>query len=119
VRLLTENVAWYAGAGGGDGALLSRCVLAAETRDRGALDAVLARARTEENHEVTILALDALARSSAEGDDHRRAADLIAEADALLPAVAHVLDDADRPDRAAAIAATARGTPRGAQRESL
>ncbi len=115
VRLLTENVAWYADAGGGDGALLSRCVLAAETRDQDTLDAVLAQATAEENHEVTILALDALARSSAEGNEQERAADLIAEADALLPAVAHVLDDADRPDRAAAISAT---TARLARRDS-
>ncbi|HYO41146.1 MAG TPA: BTAD domain-containing putative transcriptional regulator [Nocardioidaceae bacterium] len=104
VRLLTENVAWYAGAGGGDGALLSRCALAAETRDQDTLELLLAQAKGEENHEVTILALDALARSSAERGEHRRAADLVAEADALLPAVAHVLDDADRPDRAAVIA---------------
>ena len=72
--LLKENLEWYAGAGGGDGALLTRCLLAIETGDRDSLEAVLALARAEENHLVTVLALDGLARLSAEdGDDVRRA----------------------------------------------
>lgn len=32
---LRENLEWYDNAGGGDGALVSRCVLAAQTDDRG------------------------------------------------------------------------------------
>ena len=48
----------YAGAGGGDGALLSRCLLAAQTDDRDSLEEVLTLARANENHVVTILALD-------------------------------------------------------------
>ena len=34
IALLRENERWYAGAGGGDGALLTRCLLAAETDDQ-------------------------------------------------------------------------------------
>jgi tetratricopeptide (TPR) repeat protein len=104
VDLLKENLEWYAGAGGGDGALLSRCVLAAETDDRDTLEVVLELARAEANHLVTMLALDGLARLDADRGEHARATQLLAEADALRPAVAHQLDDADRPDRAAALA---------------
>ncbi len=102
ISLLRENLEWYAGAGGGDGALLSRCLLAAETDDRNSLEEVLTLARAEENHMVTILALDGLARLSADEGETQRATELVAEADALHPHVAHLLDDADRPDRAAA-----------------
>jgi tetratricopeptide (TPR) repeat protein len=104
ISLLRENLAWYAGAGGGDGALLSRCLLAAETDDRDSLEEVLTLARAEENQTVTILALDGLARLSADEGETERATELVAEADALHPQVAHLLDDADRPDRAAALA---------------
>ena len=104
VPLLRENLEWYAGAGGGDGALLTRCVLAAETDDRDSLEGVLALARADENQLVTILALDGLARLSAVEGEHEHAIELVAEADALHPAVAHLLDDADRPDRTAALA---------------
>ncbi|PKH41044.1 AfsR/SARP family transcriptional regulator [Nocardioides alpinus] len=101
VPWLRENLDWYAGAGGGDGALLTRCLLAIETGDRAALDVVLALARADETPLVTVLALDGRARLSAEDGDHVRARELVAEADALHPVVAHLLDDADRPDRAA------------------
>ena len=104
VSLLRENLAWYASAGGGDGALLTRCLLASETNDADSLDGVLTLARAEENRLVTILALDGLARLSADEGKHERATELVTEADALHPAVAHLLDDADRPDRTAALA---------------
>jgi len=106
ISLLRENVEWYAGAGGGDGALLSRCLLAAETDDRDSLEEVLSAARSGDNHLVTILALDGLARLSADAGEHERATELLAEADALHPAVAHLLDDTDRHDRAAALTAS-------------
>ncbi|GAB2469380.1 BTAD domain-containing putative transcriptional regulator [Xylanimonas ulmi] len=104
VSLLRQNVEWYASAGGGDGDLLSRCVLAAETRDRDALEVVLALARATASQEAAILALDGLARLSAQEGDRQRATALVAEADALHRPLAHLLDDADRPDRAAALA---------------
>jgi hypothetical protein len=103
---LRENVEWYAGAGGGDGRLLSRCLLAAETDDRDSLEEVLSAARSDENHLVTILALDGLARLSADAGEHGPATELLAEADALHPTVAHLLDDTDRHDRAAALTAS-------------
>jgi hypothetical protein len=103
VAPLKENLEWYAKAGGGDGALLSRCVLAAELNDRDSLEDVLSLSRKEDNQLVTVLALDGLARLSAEAGDDAHAAALVAEADALHPAVAHRLDDADRSDRAAAL----------------
>jgi tetratricopeptide (TPR) repeat protein len=105
VALLRKNLEWYAGAGGGDGALLSRCVLAAVTDDRTALQEVLTLARVEENQVVTILALDGLARLHAGEGQTVRATTLVAEADALHPTVAHLLDDADRLDRASAVSA--------------
>ena len=99
---MRENLEWYAGAGGGDGALLSRCLLAAQTDDRDSLEEVLTLARADENHVVTILALDGLARLSADEGEPERAAELVAEADALQPTVTHLLDDSDRPDRTSA-----------------
>ncbi|MCW2603807.1 MAG: transcriptional activator domain [Pseudonocardiales bacterium] len=104
VALLRENLAWYGGAGGGEGALLSRCVLAAASDDAGDLEAVLQLARDQADLQVTVLALDGLARLRAEAGESRAAAGLIAEADALAPSVAHILDEADRLDRAAAAA---------------
>jgi len=103
VALLEENLAWYDGAGGGEGALLSRCLLAAETKDRVALEEVLSVARIEHNLEVCVLALDGLAREAATGGMHARARALVAEADALQPGVAHVVDESDRHDRLVAI----------------
>jgi hypothetical protein len=107
VSLLRENVEWYASAGGGDGALLSRCVLAAETDDTDSLEVVLTEARADQNHLVIILALDGLARLSAAQGETDHAADLLAQADALHPAAAHVLDSADRIDRTALLATSA------------
>ena len=106
VAPLRQNLEWYAAAGGGDGALLSRCVLAAETDDRSSLEEVLALARAQDNPQVIVLALDGLARMSAEAGDHEHAIRLVVEADALHPAVAHLLDDADRPDRSVPALAT-------------
>lgn len=101
--LLEENNRWYDAAGGGNGALLSRCLLYAERGDSASLEDVLAQALGEENNEVRVLALDALARSAATRGDLVRARDLIGEADALLPNVAHTVDDADRTDRMLAL----------------
>jgi predicted ATPase/DNA-binding SARP family transcriptional activator len=104
VDLLQENLHWYGSAGGGDGALLSRCVLASEIGDRDQLESVLSLAQTEENQLVAVLALDGLALVHAQAGEHEDAATLLVEADALHPAVAHLLDEADRPDRIAVLA---------------
>lgn len=52
--------------------------LAAETDDRDSLEEVLTLARADENHVVTILALDGLARLSADECEPERAAELVA-----------------------------------------
>lgn len=70
------------------------------------VEGVLSAARSDENHLVTILALDGLGRLSADADENERATELLGEADALHPAVAHLLDDTDRYDRAAALTAS-------------
>ena len=102
LALLEENQRWYDAAGGGDGALLSQCLLAAETPDVELLASVLDVARSVQNVEVQVQALDALARASALDGDLPAAAALLGEADALAPMVAHLLDAVDRLDAAAA-----------------
>jgi predicted ATPase/DNA-binding SARP family transcriptional activator len=91
---------WYATAGGGDGERLAAHLSAALAADRGApeagagLDQVLAAARAAGDTEITLLTLDRLARLRSDPE-------LPAEADALLPAVRHLVTDADRIDRSA------------------
>lgn len=63
--LLEQNVEWYAHAGGGDGALLSTCILAAERRDAPALASVLVAARRTHDVPVLVHALDAQAHHAA------------------------------------------------------
>ena len=76
VSLLKENRRWYESAGGGDGALLNSCLLHAETDDTAPLQGVLEQARAEQNDEVGVLALDALARLAAQQGDVERARQL-------------------------------------------
>jgi predicted ATPase/DNA-binding SARP family transcriptional activator len=102
VSLLEQNLRWYEHAGGGDGALLTRCLLCAETRDAAGLSEVLDEADTVETQEVRVYALDALAHEAATRGDDARAEQLLAEADALTAAVAHLVDDGDRLDGARA-----------------
>ena len=99
VELLAENERWYAAAGGGDFALLSSCLAAAARDDGQTLATVLADARSTDNLEVAVLALDALARLAAGAGDVTTARSLLTEADLLAPQAAHLLDDADRTDR--------------------
>ncbi len=102
VALLEANQRWYQSAGGGDFALLTDCVLAAERDDDGALRSVLDEARATGNREVQVFALDALARLAAESKDRETAGNLLAESDRLAAQVAHVVDKGDRIDAAAA-----------------
>ena len=107
VVLLEENQRWYERAGGGEGALLTRCLLYAESGDGSALEAVLAEALAQGNDEVRVHALDALAAAAAREGDASGARCLLDEADALAPAVGHLVDEADRTDRALALAVLA------------
>lgn len=50
-----------------------------------------------------MFALDALARLAAESEDHESARQLLAEADDLAAHLAHLVDDGDRIDAAAAL----------------
>ena len=106
--LLKENDRWYRASGGGDGALLTRCLLAALSVGPAAgaavrdLRAVLDQARRQHDLETQALALDGLARAAAALGDLAGAAQLLEEADGLHGQVRHVLDDADRVDAAAA-----------------
>ena len=102
--LLEENDRWYRASGGGDGALLTRCLLAALSLEQGTgeaavqdLHSVLDEARRHQDLETQTLALDALAHAAARGDQPG-AARLLEEADGLHAQVRHTLDDADRFD---------------------
>lgn len=61
VALLEENVRWFRSAGGGDLALLTHCVVAAEGDDDHTLRLVRDQARDTGNLVVEVFALDALA----------------------------------------------------------
>ncbi len=81
--LLEQTDRWYRASGGGDGALLTRSLLASmpapdNVAGAGArLDEVLAEARRDHDREVEVLTLDALARAAAERGDVGRAAQLL------------------------------------------
>ena len=100
LSLFEENERWYRAAGRGEGALLNRCLLCAETRDEPSLDDVLDEARTTENSEVQVYALDALAHAAASRGDRGRAEELLGAADSLAPTLTHLVDDLDRLDAA-------------------
>ena len=91
---------WYATGGGGDGALLADHLAAALDADEVALRRVLAAA----DPEITLLTLDALAYVTARDGRTAEAAALLAEADGLFPAVAHLVTADDRIDRRRAAA---------------
>lgn len=82
--LLEENQRWYDDAGGGEGALLSRCLLHAETGNQDCLLIDLHEAVNQGNAEVRVYALDALARCAAQQDRLHDARALLAEADAAF-----------------------------------
>ncbi|MFL6192318.1 MAG: AfsR/SARP family transcriptional regulator [Actinomycetes bacterium] len=117
--LLEANDRWYRASGGGDGALLTRCLLAAlaaEQDDQAAiadLQTVLEEARRHHDLETQTLALDSLARAAAAGGDLPGAARLLEEADGLHAQVRHTLDDADRVDAGTARASLAAARPGG------
>ena len=102
VALWVENDRWYAAAGGGDQALLNRCLLAAARGDRGELTEVLAEAERLSDVESVVCALDGLARSAAADGDLSTARSLLERADARAATIAHLLDASDRLDADAA-----------------
>ncbi|HEY5856661.1 MAG TPA: BTAD domain-containing putative transcriptional regulator [Aldersonia sp.] len=109
VELLRANAAWYRHAGGGDGALLTRVLLASMTDDPDELTAVLDLARSASDVEAAVLTLDALARIAANRGDRDAAADLLRRADRLVPNAPQIVD-ADRVDAHAVRARTATQT---------
>jgi hypothetical protein len=99
---------WFRAAGGGEGARLAACLTAAIDSAAGdasacsQLEAVLLDAREHHDLEIQVLALDALASCFARAGDLPTARRHLAAADALLPKVQHLLDEADRWDASAA-----------------
>jgi len=95
--LLTESAAWYRSAGGGDGSLLTRALLAGLT-DESLLPALLEDARRESDPETEVVVLDALARIAAERGDRATADAHLQAAERALSAIRHLVDEADRVD---------------------
>jgi tetratricopeptide (TPR) repeat protein len=95
---------WYDAYGGGEGALLADCILAALDAEDGIAGAAqrlittLDSARQAPDHEIEVLSLDALARSHAEAGRISEARELIAAADQNMPSAGHLLSDLDRVD---------------------
>ena len=104
-RAITSSAKeWYDGFGGGEGALLAETSLAALDAEEGKDDAVqrlviaLEHARGANDHEVEVLALDALARCHAAAGELDQARAFLARADDMIPAAAHLVFDSDRID---------------------
>ena len=103
-NLLEQNDRWYRSAGGGDGALVTQCLLAAvNARTTGGGNAdelhdILDRGRRVGDPEVQVYAADALARLASEHGEPTEAHDLSRAADDIAAAAAHVVDSSDRVD---------------------
>ncbi|MFN0281246.1 MAG: AfsR/SARP family transcriptional regulator [Kineosporiaceae bacterium] len=103
-ELLEEADRWYRSSGGGDGALLTRCLLLSVTATAdpagrvAELDDLLRRAADAHDLEVQVLARDALARHAVGRGDRARAGRLLADADAVAAVARHLLAEADRVD---------------------
>jgi len=101
--LLEQNDRWYQSAGGGDGALLTKCLLAAvnaRTISGGNADElhdILDQGLRAGDPEVQVYATDALARL-AHDRGTRQAHELLQVADDIAAAAAHVVDSSDRVD---------------------
>jgi tetratricopeptide (TPR) repeat protein len=102
--LLQQNDRWYQSAGGGEGALLTQCLLAAvNARTASAaniseLHDILDRGRRAGDPEVQIYAGDALARLASEHGERAKAQELLHGADDIAAAAGHVVDSSDRVD---------------------
>jgi predicted ATPase/DNA-binding SARP family transcriptional activator len=106
-EVLAEADAWYRAAGGGEGAAVAGSLLAAaeafanavpDPRAIRALETARAAARDAGSVDGELYVLDALARAGAASGDVATAKAFLDEADALFPAVAHLVDPVDRVD---------------------
>jgi tetratricopeptide (TPR) repeat protein len=102
--LLEQNDRWYRAAGGGEGALLTRCLLAAVNAQTAGgegptqLDDILDEGRRVGDPEVQVYATDALARLASQRGELTHARDLLRAADTIADAAAHIVDSSDRVD---------------------
>jgi tetratricopeptide (TPR) repeat protein len=104
VALLTRTDEWYRQSGGGDGALLTRVLLASmtcpdpTTAATERLEQLREEAVQAHSPEVEVLALDALARIAAQRDSFDRAGQLLELADVRSCEHSTAVDDMDRID---------------------
>ena len=97
--LFHQSDDWYRTAGGGDGALLTRALLAATSDgDDADLEAIIDQARRAGDHEAEVVMLDALALRRAQRGQLRTAQQLLATADDAALAAVNVVDEVDRLD---------------------
>ena len=97
--LFHQSDDWYRLAGGGDGALLTRALLAATSDgDDADLEAIIDQARRAGDHEAEVVMLDALALRRAQRGQLRTAQQLLATADDAALAAVNVVDEVDRLD---------------------
>jgi len=97
--LLRQCDDWYRTAGGGDGALLTRALLAATSdSDDADLEAIVDQACLAGDHEAEVVMLDALALRVARRGQLATARHLLATADDAALAAVTVVDDVDRLD---------------------
>ena len=97
--LLHQADDWYRTAGGGDGALLTRALLAATSdSDDADLEAIADQARLAGDHEAEVVMLDALALRAAQRGQLGTAQQLLATADDAGLAAVNVVDEVDRLD---------------------
>jgi tetratricopeptide (TPR) repeat protein len=97
--LLHQCDDWYRTAGGGDGALLTRALLAATSdRDDADLEAIAGQARLAGDHEAEVVMLDALALRVAQRGQVATARQLLASADDAALAAVTIVDEVDRLD---------------------
>jgi predicted ATPase/DNA-binding SARP family transcriptional activator len=96
--------AWHRYAGGGELAALGECLLAAMDGADGKpeagqrLEALLGRARDEDDAPVEVFALDALARIAAASGEIGTARELCEAADRRMESASHFITDLDRSD---------------------
>jgi hypothetical protein len=95
---------WFQSAGGGEGATLAVCLRAVMDAEEGVGDAstrllaLLDDAERRHDHEIEVLALDALARAHARIADTSAARRFLDRADQSMESAQHLIGEADRLD---------------------